>query len=154
MRRQTFWFGSTFASVTIASASTASLITSLNAAALAFRPFTIVRTRGVFTIRSDQLAGSEDQSGAYGRIVVSDQSVAIGVTAVPTPVTDSQSDWHVYEPFMDSLRFLDATGFQLGTSRQYIVDSKAMRKVSEGQESAISSGIVFVVATKILIKLH
>ncbi len=158
-RRQTFWFSTLFSSNTLA-AGTPVLIGSLNAAALALRPFTIVRTRGELMCMTDQEAVDESQLGAYGEIIVSDQSVAIGVTAVPTPVTDSQSDWHVYQTFLSTFRFGTAVAFaNIGT--RYSLDSKAMRKVSEGQDliqvienSAAGGGVNTLVATKQLIKLH
>ena len=70
---------------------------SLNAAALALRPFTIVRTRFLVSVVTDQVAADELVLGALGMAVVSDQAVAIGVTAVPTPITDMGSDlWFVH----------------------------------------------------------
>ena len=50
MRRETAWLTDPTAEVTMSGAPTALLISSLNAAALALRPFTIIRTRGVIYI--------------------------------------------------------------------------------------------------------
>jgi len=41
-------------------------------------------------VRSDQFVATEGYEIAIGMAVVSDQALAIGVTAVPTPFTD---DW-------------------------------------------------------------
>ena len=71
-RRETTWFEFQPVEVTIAAASTGILIFSLNAAALALRPFTIVRTRMLFNLRSDQAAAPETQRAAVGIAVVSD----------------------------------------------------------------------------------
>ena len=71
----------------------------LNAAALALRPFTVVRTRANLIIRSDQQAASELFEVAYGETVVSEQASAAGVVSVPTPVTEDASDWHVYDRY-------------------------------------------------------
>ena len=102
--RETAWIAGAYAVNIIATATTATLVTSLNAAALAIRPFTVVRTRGLIGLRSDQAAASEEQAIGYGKAVVSDQAVAIGITAVPTPVTDSGSDYfHVYESLFNNL---------------------------------------------------
>ena len=159
--RQTFWFAGSVTQDTITAATTPVITTSLNAAALSLRPFTLVRTRGFVHIRSDQIAASENQSIAYGGIVVSDQSVGIGVTAVPTPITDSQSNWFFYEVLADFLRRGDSTGSQSNTGRERIIDSKAMRKVTEGQDiitvaetSAFSLGTIVTAFTRVLIKLH
>ncbi len=84
-RRQTQWIGGAFLTSTIAAADTAVQVQVFNAAALALRPFTIIRTRGWLSISSDQTTTSENQELVYGVAVVTDQANAIGVTAVPTP---------------------------------------------------------------------
>ena len=159
--RKTFWFSALHTKTVITAASTATLITSLNAVALSLRPFTIVRTRGFVGIVSDQLAGVEDQAITYGEIVVTDQAVAIGVTAVPTPVTDSQSSWHVLEAMADRFNFVTGVGFQQSVVNRVVIDSKAMRKVEEGQDlisvaetSGASNGVVVFAYSRTLIKLH
>ena len=159
--RQTFWFSAITTQDTIATASTAIILSQLNAAALALRPFTVVRARGYVHIRPDQESAAESQSIAYGAIVVSDQSVAIGATAVPTPVTDSQSNWFVFEAMADHFAFITGVGFQSNFGRERIVDSKAMRKVTEGQDiitvaetTAVSLGTIVTTFNRMLIKLH
>ena len=160
MRRETLWLGGSFVRSTLVGAASA-LVTSLNAAALAQRPFTIVRTRGFLHYRSDQEVASENYSGSYGAAVVSDQAVAIGVTAIPTPVTDSESDlWHLYEAF--GKRFALGSGVAFTDVGDRIeIDSKAMRKVEEGQDivdvvegSGLSTGIIVLSFNRTLIKLH
>ena len=160
MRRKTFWFGVTDVLATVAAGANPVLITQLNAAALALRPFTVVRTRGILMIVTDQEAADETQHGVYGEIVVSDQAAAIGITALPTPATDAQSTFHVYEWIMASFRFGTAVGFSnVSTVREF--DSRAMRKVEEGQTviavveaGAAGQGFDFSVASRTLIKLH
>ncbi len=160
-KRTTFWLSATAITDTLSTASTAAILTTLNAAALALRPFTIVRTRGYWHIHSDQGAATEVQEAAYGRIIVSDQSVAIGVTAIPTPVTDSQSSWYMYERMVAHLDFSSAVGFDADAGHQREVDSKAMRKVEEGQDvisvwetGPNSDGVAGTFFTRTLIKLH
>ena len=63
-RRETVWFGDVYTNTAVAAANTAVLLSSLNAAALALRPFTIVRTRGQLSIRTDQTAATEQQVGS------------------------------------------------------------------------------------------
>ncbi len=159
--RKTFWFGGVFVRSDITAINTAVLTTSLTAAALALRPFTIVRTRGIVTLRSDQIAATEQQQAAYGLTVVSDQAVAVGVTAVPSPVADSQSDWFVYQPMIGAFSFATAIGFEQVGLERYEIDSKAMRKVEEGQDvisvvesGAATGGITVSEFNRILIKLH
>ncbi len=45
MVRETIWFGQTETQTVLAAANTAAILTSLNAAALALRPFTIIRSQ-------------------------------------------------------------------------------------------------------------
>ena len=159
-RRDTLWGSTPAAITTLAAASTATLVASLSAAALALRPFTIVRIRGYWFVDSDQSAASEDYGAAIGCCVVSDQSVAIGVTAVPTPETDRGSDlWMLHETMYGSFQFGTAVGFE--TLSGNAVDSKAMRKVEEGQDfilvvetPATVSSARIQTADRFLVKLH
>ena len=158
-RRETLWFGGTQLRTTIAGALGAVALTSLNATALQLRPFTIVRSRGFMYLQSDQAAAAEFQAVAYGAAVVSDQSVAIGITALPTPVTDSGSDlWFVYEWLAaNASDLVDVT-----TGGQFKeVDSRAMRKVEDGQDlvevaetGAQTNGLSIQTFMRFLIKLH
>ena len=96
--------------------------------------------------------------------MVSDQAVAIGVTAVPTPTVDGSSDlWHVYEFLAGRFVFGTGVGFtDVGVDR--IIDSKAMRKVEDGQDvinvvegpgAALTvNGSIIKGFTRILVKLH
>ena len=160
-RRKTFWFSGIATRTALAAASDAAIQTSLNAAALALRPFTIVRTRGYVYVVSDQVSAIETQDWAYGEIIVSDQAVAVGITAVPTPSADSQSSWHVYERGSTKFEFITGAGFQASTGQFMQFDSKAMRKVEEGQDliavieaAAISSGMTMTTFSRTLIKFH
>ncbi len=162
MRRETVWIAATVSNRTIAAASTAVVDRALNAAALALRPFTVVRSRYQTSIQSDQSAATEDQLGAMGQCVVSDQAVTVGVTAVPNPLTDIGSDlWMLWEGFNSSFLFKTAVGSdaQFATSRA--VDSKAMRKVEEGQDLVVvmesggtSGGFTLSTFGRVLLKLH
>jgi len=160
MRRETSWVGVAGTSTALASAGTAVLFTGFGATVLALRPFTIVRTRGFFTIRSDQTAATEDYGAALGAAVVSEQALAIGVTAVPTPIADQESDlFFLYERLGASLVVADATGIDSTKSMSF--DSKAMRRVEEGSDvamsvesDAFSAGVQCLKGGRILIKLH
>ncbi len=160
MVRESVWFTGPLVVTTIAAAGTSVLVSSLNAAALALRPFTLVRTRGILQLRSDQEAASESAMFSYGQCVVSDQASAIGITAIPTPATDRSSDlWYVFETLVHRLSVTPA-----GTGPSYIFsqfDSKAMRKVEDGEDLVVvteaetaSSGGILTQAFRQLIKLH
>ena len=139
------------------------LTNQLNAAALALRPFTIVRTRLECWIRSDQSAASEDQVGAIGLSVVSDQAAAVGISAVPTPITDLGSDFFfVHQPMLNSFLFVSGVGVVGDRGTRYSIDSKAMRKVDEDQTMVLvkegeftqGSGMEIMSIGRFLVKLH
>ncbi len=163
MRRQTSWVGGVWTSDAIA-LNTAVLLTTFTAAALVdLVPFTIVRTRGLLFLASDQAAGTENAAVSYGHAVVTQQAVDVGVTAVPLPDDDSDSDlWYVWEALATRIHLSSAIGFnQVGVTR--ILDSKAMRKVEDGQNpisivqtplTGFSEGVVFRSVFRQLVKLH
>ncbi len=159
-RRSTLWSSPGSDQNTLAAANTAVLRTSLTAAGLALRPFTVIRVRGVMLVFSDQEAASETQEVAFGTCVVSDQASAIGVTAVPTPHTDAGSDkWQLIQ---DVMSHLQVTPVGTGPGSQFVqFDTKAMRKVEEGSDfltvlesSVVSSGLIVQVFSRQLFKLH
>ena len=163
-RRETVWLFGTAFNQTLAATTTAALVLSLNAAALALRPFTVIRTRGILHISSDQSGASQDFGASYGEAIVSDQASAIGVTAVPTPTVDNGSDlWFVYEFLMGRFTFGSAASFIENTISR-VVDSKAMRKVEDGQDlvavvegpgaGLTADGSIIRGFTRTLIKLH
>jgi len=162
-RRKMLWldFAQVFTDRFSVGAATAVLQSSLNAAALALRPFTIVRTRGTLHVDSDQNAATEIPFGALGFAVVSDQASAIGVTAVPTPIVDAGSSlFFSWTPWTCMLRFADATGIQYSPNT-FEFDSKAMRKVEVGEDLIVSfengsagDGMTGIWMARILIKTN
>ncbi len=163
-RRETVWFGGTAFTQTLATPTTVALVQSLNAAALALRPFTVVRTRGRILVHSDQSGAAETYGASFGEAIVSDQASAVGITAVPTPTTESGSDlWFVYEFMMGRQGFGTAVGFQ-DVGHEQSIDSKAMRKVEDGQDlvtvvegpgaGLTANGSQISGFTRTLVKLH
>ena len=161
-RRETQWLSLDPVSNTLAAGSTAVVSNVMSAAELALRPFTVVRTRGIFNLQSDQAGVSEFYHAGFGAAVVSDQAVAIGITAVPTPMTDRVSDlWFLFTEMMGTVQVSSAIGFQHPVGLGLEFDSKAMRKVEEGAQiiftketSSISLGVIAASAGRVLIKLH
>ena len=160
-KRLTSWFefqpvGTNF------TAAGGTIIFTLNAAALALRPFTIIRTRFLVSIVTDQLIADEGQVGAVGMAVVSDQAAAIGVTAVPTPITDMGSDlWFVHQLMYSDFVFESAVGITGSAQARYEIDSKAMRKVDIGQDlvvvgelSAAGNGFNSIIGGRMLVKVN
>ncbi len=76
MRRETKWIAITETNTALAAANTAALFNGLEADELGQRPFTIVRTRLVHFVKSDQRAVSEQYQVGIGIAVVSDQALS------------------------------------------------------------------------------
>ena len=160
-RRSSTWLDIPPAGVTLTSMG-GTITHSLNADELAKRPFTVVRTHLELQIQSDQSAAAEIQVAGVGLALVSDQALAVGVTAVPTPVTDAESDlWFLHKYLMSSFLFGSGIGFQEPNTRSYTIESKAMRKVNDDQDvivvlelSNIGAGMIVNIAGRLLIKEH
>ncbi len=117
-KRLTLWTQQTPLTDSIATASTAVLVSVLDATELALRPFTIVRTHLTFSYHSDQQAASEFVQIGASMSVVQKEASAIGITALPTPVTDMGSDsFFLFHMGMMAFEFGDATGFNSPADR-------------------------------------
>ncbi len=153
------WFNASWAATTLGG-NAKTLIAVLNAAALALRPFTIIRSRGVIHVESDQIAASEATVGALGMIVVQDEATAAGIASIPGPLTEVDAQFFVYEPFVNVLEFGDITGFVEPAGTFWSYDSKAMRKVALTEDLAVTAelnvgaGAVITGVGRILVKLH
>ena len=157
-KRSSLWLGFAAGTTTL-TASSATLINVLNAGALALRPFTVVRTHLNVSVASDQSAASELMIGAMGTIVVKTSATGIGITAVPSPITDINDDWFVFQGFSNRYEFLSAVG-AARVDVQYEIDSKAMRKVDDGDDIVLVAemqtgvGALIQITGRMLIKLH
>ena len=157
--RKSLWLTFVPTVTTVATNTTAVLVASLNAAALALRPFTIVRTYLEMWLKSDQAGAVELQTISLGMAVVLDPFSVVGVTAIPTPTTDSGSSlWFVHRYLFGSeTAFVDNQRPAASAS----IDSKAMRKVDEGQDIVLAvegggtgSGMIVTVGGRVLIKTN
>ncbi len=155
------WIGAGVGATTIV-ASSLTLISSLSAAVLLLRPFTILRTRMLIYWGSDQQTATEQPQGSYGRIVVTENASAIGATAIPDPSStdaDVDADWFVHQECIDRFIFGSGVGFIEG-GHQYVVDSKAMRKVGKNDDVVAmfseTGGVGGLIITRgrALIQLH
>ncbi len=160
-RRDTVWIGIGEASTTLpATGSTA--LTNVFGVLTLLSPFTIVRTYVDWFLKSDQTGALELFQAAFGIAVVSDQSAAIGISAIPTPFTDLDSDlWLMHEIMAGGFTFVSGTGFNPVGGVHRSLDSKAMRKVEDGQDvaftlenSGVGLGTTSLTAGRMLLKLH
>ncbi len=134
-KRGNVWFITDVTAVNVPAA-TKVLLASFNAAALALRPFTIIRTHLTVQWDSDQQVATESPVGAVGEIIVSDQAVGIGATAIPDPISQADAPWFVWQGLITHFDFGSAVGFSR-MGNQYIIDSKAMRTVGNNEDKAI-----------------
>ena len=152
------WFSAGLATTAVP-ASSVVLLASLNAAALGIRPFTVVRSRLLVHWRSDQQAASEFVQGVMGLQVVTEVASAGGIGNVPTPITEANSDFFVYQPLISELRVIGSAAINF-TDGNHVVDSKAMRKVGDADdivftvENRSAVGAELAIEGRLLVKLH
>ena len=158
--RSMIWLNAGIALSTV-TAGNAVLLSVMNAAALALRPFMVVRNRMMIWIQSDQTGTTEFVQGAFGQIVVKQQASAAGVASVPSPLAETDAEWIVYQPFMNLFEFVSGVGvFENGGSgSSYTIDSKAMRKVGINEDLVTVAenrltGYDIAIEGRTLIKLH
>ncbi len=138
------------------------LMAALNAGALAFRPFTVVRSRGIIFHRSDQVSATEDYDGVISEQVVTEAASSVGIGSIPTPLTEQSADFFVFEPFAGTTTVQGGAGAAVQQGNSIIqFDSKAMRKVDidddivlVAQTNTASQGVDLRITGRILIKLH
>ena len=95
---------------------------------------TVIRTRGHFSAALISFSASGDGfHGAIGVGVASSAAFDTGLAALPTPITEANWDGWLYHSFWDMHGQLAAGATALGDTQNFnlIVDSKAMRKVSD-----------------------
>ena len=135
-KRRTFWTGAQ-SSATVILATPQNVQIVVTEAALENVPNpTLVRTRGMITLRGLLSADQSSIICGVGLAVLGAKEVAVGTTAVPLPLTNSDDDrWFWYH----------AVGLQSAPSgitdmihSQFVnVDSKAMRKVGSNEVVAL-----------------
>ena len=128
-RRKTVWIG-TANTVHVNVGSTLSLIhSSFDPSSLSMLAPTVARVRGLLRVAPQVWTADLDYSGAFGLAIVSDEAFVAGAASIPRPHDDD--DWggwilHGYYSGHIEAMAVDA-GSLLQT--QYVLDSKAMRKV-------------------------
>ena len=156
--RSNMWLGIQVVPVVVL-ASSNTILASLDAASLALRPFTIVRSRFEVQYKSDQTGTSETPFGIMGLGVFSE--VAAGsVARMPDPATEPNYDWYVYQALQEDFEFISGVGVVSRMGQRYIVDSKVMRKVGPNDDITVlhaqvaAVGATISVLGRFLIKLH
>jgi len=131
-RRSKVWLGSQSTTALGLAPSTAAVFTIVDETQVETqgKP-TIARVRGTWNVWHDRAAASATSamSVAAGITVVSTKSLAIGVTALPTPITNIEWPWLWWDSAVVGIDVGDATGFERIERNNRLIDSKAMRKV-------------------------
>jgi len=134
-KRKTTWIGPADQGYVGVASAGATLVASFDvsqAANSAAIGATIVRTRGMISIRPQSVTADLDIVGAFGVGVVSSQALAVGITAVPEPFDEADWDgWMVWRSFSYALEVVSEIGEHF-IEWDFEVDSKAMRKLGEG----------------------
>ena len=145
-RRQTAWQQGPEAAGVVMASTGSTLWDATGASMVSGREVTIVRTRGlVHIILSVTDSAQAGFRGALGIGVATIEAVAAGVVAVKTPLTDVAWDGWLWHSMFDvhSVTAVIADGANAAAIEQEIViDSKAMRKISDEQ---VVFGVVEVV---------
>ncbi len=123
-------------------------------------PATVVRSRFLLSVISDQTVATEAQVGAFGIGFVNIVAGALGVTGIPGPATDCAWDgWFVWQPIAQQLVVATAVGVEGQFATNYTIDSKAMRKFGEDMSLAMmientsgSDGFSALISGRMLIK--
>jgi len=99
---------------------------------------TLLRTIGVVSIQTDNVAADENQIGAIGMCLVTDTVAGIGVASMPDPVTDVADDiWIVHLHFAQGFNVQDATGANSNFMNSVRFDQHAKRIMHSGQSMAV-----------------
>ena len=104
---------------------------------------TIVRIRGLLglTLVANGAVG-DGYVGAVGIGLVTSSAFAIGITALPTPITDVAWNGWMWHQFIDLRAFAGQSGSGsaaiFGFHKDYEVDSKAMRKFPDAEFTMVA----------------
>ena len=163
-RRATEWLGSAdVTGFTALAAGAAVLDQSLTGAQVAIiSPFTITRTVGMLAVTSDQVAATEQYFGAIGGAVVEERARAAGVGSLPIPIGDESSDsWFLFKHYAGEIKFASGVGIDGASVRIFEFDSRAQRKVEEGQaiiwtleNASANNSFLYLLKFRMLIKKH
>ena len=99
---------------------------------------TIRRTIINMHVISDQTAGTELQTGAIGCFIANDLAVTAGAASLLGPVTDQNDDsWLLWMAFSQMFQVISGAGVESDAGHQYVIDSKAQRKIQSGQRHVV-----------------
>ncbi len=103
---------------------------------------TIRRAIGGIWAASAQQAATQSFAGAVGMCVVTEAALAAGAASIPGPVTEGSDDvWFMWTPVSGQIRVVTAVGIDGTFGAWFPFDSRAMRRVQEGQAVAVMAEV-------------
>ena len=130
-RRLTEWVGMLITQPITIVGSTTNLVGELTQADLSvLTPCTLIRVRGALQFTHQSRTVGHDPNGAFSISIVKENARAIGITAIPSPVSDLGDDtFLLWEPWALAMRSANE-GQPL--HQRIPIDGKAMRKIEDG----------------------
>ncbi len=159
-RRQVEWAGLEFGPTNVAASPV--LVASLDETLVQLLvPATLVRVRGILHVASDQQVAFEQFFGVLAGIVVQGTAETAGIGSIPTPLTEiGEDNYFLYQPFAGSEE-RHASGEPGRSGWQYMIDSRAQRKLESGdalafpcEVSSNGSGVTVMGILRMLFKVH
>jgi len=120
-----------------------------------------VRTVGLLVVSSDQnFITNQIWSGAAGCCIVRESARAAGLASMPQPFIDASDDVWLWHQFFAGI-IDDRADSDILTSMQIPIDSRAQRKVADGDAIVFliegggeSDGFDAALYVRLLLKLH
>jgi len=133
-RRSSTWVGPADQNYISVASNTKVIIASFDAAINGLTSPTVVRTRGMVSVKPTNTGASLNYGGAFGVAIVTDRAFAAGAASVPGPFTDSGWDgWFVLGFFQHNWLFPGTSTSEVYSDVDVQVDSKAMRKITDDE---------------------
>ncbi len=130
-RRQVTWVGPAAQGHVSVATGAKVLVASFTPSSVSMLKTTIIRTRGMVSVRPEATTADLLFNGAFGVCVVNSDAFDAGIASIPGPWDDAGWDgWLVWGSFSYDLGWADNTGFRK-VNQEYEVDSKGMRKISD-----------------------
>ena len=114
---------------------TASTLGSQSTGAVAAERLTLIRLRGNGYVHMDAGAAGDSMLIGVGLIIAPTEAFTVGVSALPTPLTDMEAPW-IWHEVLTLGPAVSATddGGDLSRNVQFVIDNKAMRKFRTDEE--------------------
>jgi len=130
-KRRTIWVGYAQQTGILVTDTTKTLISSFSLSTVDM--VTVVRNRGLLSVRPSNQSLNLEPIGAFGIGIVSTQAFVAGIASIPGPFTNSDWEgWMVLMPYAFNWDVTTDVGRAL-TSVEQVIDSKAMRTMSSNE---------------------